>query len=108
MRPKLHLPVLGRAFRVTGMISGILAEFAISKAATVLCHIDLHLSREARYKPVDTSEVAKLRVPAWSVSSRAVHWQVSTGTQARETPTRSPGGHHPGHTRAMAGRGPPM
>ncbi len=35
MRPKLHLPVLGRAFRVTG----VLAWLVIWKA--VLCHIDL-------------------------------------------------------------------
>ncbi len=36
MRPKLHLPVLGRAFkfRVTGVMA-----FVIWKA--VLCHIDL-------------------------------------------------------------------
>jgi uncharacterized metal-binding protein len=35
MRPKLHLPILGHAFRITG----IMAEFVIWKA--VLCHIDL-------------------------------------------------------------------
>jgi hypothetical protein len=35
MRPKLHLPVLGHAFRVTGFM----AFFVIWKA--VLCHADL-------------------------------------------------------------------
>ena len=35
MRPKLHLPVLGHAFRVTGFM----AQFVIWKA--VLCHTDL-------------------------------------------------------------------
>ncbi len=35
MRPKLHLPVRGHTFRVTG----VMACFVIWKAA--LCHIDL-------------------------------------------------------------------
>ena len=35
MRPKLHLPALGRALRVTG----VMARFVIWGA--VLCHIDL-------------------------------------------------------------------
>ena len=39
MRPKLHLPVFGHAFRVTGVI--MMASFVIWNLKAVLYHIDL-------------------------------------------------------------------
>jgi hypothetical protein len=53
MRPKLHLPVLGRAFRA--FASGVLT---CSSFGRLRCDTSIY-SRAARYKPVDSSEAAE-------------------------------------------------
>ncbi len=75
MRPELHLPVLGHAFRASGVM-------ACSSFGGLRCDTSIY-SRAARYKPIDTSEAAEaareMYLLAASPSGRALHQVAARG-----------------------------
>ncbi len=80
MRPKLHLPVLGRALRVTG----IMACFVILKA--VLCHIRVRVDLFERSSIQKKREMIRQGSRAWCflvVAVCATYYQKLSQLSAR-------------------------